>query len=182
MIDGHVFSGTRGFSGEIGHCTVLDAGPTCVCGMRGCLEELVSDRALVRAAQNALSAGEASTLSAVETLDVSAVARAARAGDALAQRIVAEAGKYLGVGISYLINILDPQMVVLGGDVLEAGEALLQGTRSSMAEHSLKGAQIPVVVSALGEDAGLIGAVFAAMDQAVRSYRVVATGERVALG
>ncbi len=182
MIDGHVFSGTRGFSGEIGHCTVLDAGPQCVCGMRGCLEELVSDRALVRAAQAALSAGEASTLSAVATLDVSAVATAARAGDALAQRIVAEAGKYLGVGISYLINILDPQMIVLGGDVLEAGEALLAGARASMAQHSLKGAQIPVVVSALGEDAGLIGAVFAAMDQSVRSYRVVATGERVALG
>ena len=183
MIDGHVFSGTRGFSGEIGHCTVVDAGPQCVCGMRGCLEEFVSDRAIVRAAQTALSAGNAaSTLSAAGALGVTAVASAARAGDALAQRIVTDAGSYLGVGLSYMVNILDPQMIVLSGDLMAAGEAVLEGTRASMAQHSLKGAQIPVVSSTLGEDAGLIGAVFAAMDQSVRSYRVVASGERVALG
>jgi N-acetylglucosamine repressor len=182
VIDGHVFSGTQGFSGEIGHCVVVDSGPTCVCGLRGCLEELVSDRAIVRAVQSALGDGEASSLGAAETLDVAAVTTAARAGDALALRIVSDVGKHLGVGISYLVNILDPQMIVLGGAVLQAGDALLAGTRASLAHHSLKGAQIPIVTSALGEDAGLIGAVFAAMDQSVRSYRVVATGERIALG
>jgi predicted NBD/HSP70 family sugar kinase len=71
-------------------------------------------------------------------------------------------------------------MIVLGGGVMDAGDLLLETTRASMARHSLKGASIPVVVSALGDDAGLIGAVFAAMDRSVRSYRVVATGERVA--
>jgi predicted NBD/HSP70 family sugar kinase len=54
VLDGHVFSGTQGFSGEIGHCVVTDDGPTCVCGLRGCLEELISDRAIVRAVQGAL--------------------------------------------------------------------------------------------------------------------------------
>ena len=182
VLDGHVFSGTQGFSGEIGHCAVVAEGPLCACGMRGCLETLVSGRAVVRAAEAALEGGEASALRGVAPLDVAAIAAAARSGDALAQRIFANVGEHLGVGVSYLVNILDPELVVLGGSLLEAGGLVLDGTRASMARHSLKGSRIPVVVSALGDDAGLIGAVFAAIDQSVRSYRVVATGERVAAG
>jgi len=180
VIDGHVFSGTQGFSGEIGHCAVVAGGPLCSCGMRGCLETLVSGPAIVRAAEAALANGEQTSLRSVSPLDQVAVANAARAGDAVALRIFASVGEHLGVGVSYLVNILDPQMIVLGGGVMEAGDLLLEGTRSSIGRHSLKGSRIPVVVSALGDDAGLIGAVFAAMDQSVRSYRVVATGERVA--
>ena len=182
VLDGHVFSGRHGFSGEIGHCAIVAEGPLCSCGMRGCLETLVSGRAVVRAAEAALEGGEASALRGVAPLDVLAIAAAARSGDALAQRIFANVGEHLGVGVSYLVNILDPELVVLGGSLLEAGDLVLDGTRASMARHSLKGSGIPVVVSALGDDAGLIGAVFAAMDQSVRSYRVVATGERVAAG
>ena len=181
VIDGHVFSGTQGFSGEIGHCAVVDGGPVCPCGMRGCLETLVSGRAIVRAAEAALESGEVTCLRDVSPLDAAAVASAARAGDAVGQRIFAGVGEHLGVGVSYLVNILDPQMIVLGGAVMDAGDLLLEGTRASMVRHSLKGSRIPVVVSVLGDDAGLIGAVFAAMDQSVRSYRVVATGERVAV-
>ena len=180
VIDGHVFSGTQGFSGEIGHCAVVAGGPLCSCGMRGCLETLVSGPAIVRAAEAALAAGEKTSLRAAAPLDQAAVIAAARAGDAVALRIFAAVGEHLGVGVSYLVNILDPQMIVLGGGVMEAGDLLLEATSRSMAHHSLKGSRIPVVVSALGDDAGLIGAVFAAMDQSVRSYRVVATGERVA--
>jgi N-acetylglucosamine repressor len=180
VIDGHVFSGTQGFSGEIGHCAVVAGGPVCSCGMRGCLETLVSGPAIVRAAEAAIAAGEQTSLRGVTPLDQQAVANAARSGDAVALKIFASVGEHLGVGVSYLVNILDPQMIVLGGGVMEAGDLLLESTRASIAHHSLKGARIPVAVSALGDDAGLIGAVFAAMDQSVRSYRVVATGERVA--
>ncbi|HEY3253967.1 MAG TPA: ROK family protein, partial [Polyangiaceae bacterium] len=180
VIDGHVFSGTQGFSGEIGHCAVVAGGPLCSCGMRGCLETLVSGPAIVRAAEAALASGEQTSLRSLSHLDQVAVANAARAGDAVALKIFAAVGEHLGVGVSYLVNILDPQMIVLGGGVMEAGDLLLEGTRSSIARHSLKGSRIPVAISALGDDAGLIGAVFAAMDQSVRSYRVVATGERVA--
>ncbi|MEO6603464.1 MAG: ROK family protein [Polyangiaceae bacterium] len=180
VIDGHVFPGTQGFAGEIGHCAVVANGPRCTCGMHGCLEALVSGPAIVRAAQAALDSAEATSLRDVTVLDAIAVAVAARSGDAVAQRIFTTVGEHLGVGVSYLVNILDPQMIVLGGGVMDAGDLLLETTRASMARHSLKGARIPVVVSALGDDAGLIGAVFAAMDQSVRSYRVVATGERVA--
>jgi N-acetylglucosamine repressor len=181
VIDGHVFAGTQGFSGEIGHCAVVDGGPECSCGMRGCLETLVSGRAIARAAEAAVAAGKTSSLREVASIDAAAVAVAARAGDAVALAIFADVSEHLGVGVSYLVNILDPQMIVLGGGVMEAADLLLEGTRASMARHSLKGGGVPVLVSALGDDAGLIGSVFAAMDQSVRSYRVVATGERVAL-
>jgi glucokinase len=142
---------------------------------------LVSGRAIVRAAEIAIAAGKPTSLKNVPALDAAAIAEAARAGDTVALAIFAEVGEHLGVGVSYLVNILDPQMIVLGGGVMEAADLLLEGTRASMAKHSLKGGRVPVQVSALGDDAGLIGAVFAAMDQSVRSYRVVATGERVAL-
>ncbi len=148
--------------------------------MHGCLEALVSAPAIVRAATAALDSGEATSLRGVSPLDTAAVAGAARDGDAAAKRIFEAVGEHLGVGVSFLVNILDPQMIVLGGGLMDAGDLLLEPTRASMARHSLKGARLPVVVSALGDDAGLIGAVFAAMDQSVRSYRVVATGERVA--
>ena len=180
VLDGHVFSGTRGFSGEIGHCAVVADGPVCSCGMRGCLETLVSGRAITRAAEAAVQGGEATALSGASSLDAATVAAAARAGDDVARRIFAGVGEHLGVGLSILVNILDPQMIVLGGGVMDAGDLLLEAARASLGRHSLKGAQIPVLVSALGDDAGLIGAVFAAMDRSVRSYRVVATGERVA--
>jgi predicted NBD/HSP70 family sugar kinase len=180
VIDGHVFSGTQGFSGEIGHCSVVADGPVCSCGMRGCLEALVSGPAIVNAARAAVESGEPTSLSEVVALDIAAVASAARDGDAVAQRIFAAAGEHLGLGVSFLVNILDPQMIVVGGGMMDAAEQLLETTRASMARHSLKGGGIPVVLSGLGDNAGLIGAVFAAMDQSVRSYRVVATGERVA--
>ena len=180
VTDGHVFSGTQGFSGEIGHCAVVANGPVCLCGKRGCLETLVSARAIVQAAEAALAKGEETSLRSATPLDAAAVTEAAREGDAVAQGILAVVGEHLGVGISYLVNILDPQMIVLGGGLMEAGDMVLEATRASMESHARKGSRIPVVVSALGDDAGLIGAVFAAMDQSVRSYRVVATGERVA--
>lgn len=182
MIDGHVFSGTHGFSGEVGHCAVLNGGPLCACGLRGCLETLVSVRAVVHAAEAAVQAGEVTSLRDASPLDEAAVANAARAGDPVAQRIFASVGDHLGLGVSLLVNILDPQMIVLGGGLIGAEDLLLEGTRAALARHSPKGAQTPIVLSTLGDDAGLIGAVFAAMDQSVRSYRVVATGERVPVG
>jgi predicted NBD/HSP70 family sugar kinase len=72
VIDGHVFSGTRGFSGEIGHCAVADGGPECACGMRGCLETLVSGRAIVRAAEVALASGKVTSLSALPAVHAAA--------------------------------------------------------------------------------------------------------------
>jgi N-acetylglucosamine repressor len=181
VIDGQLFAGTKGFSGEIGHCPVVEDGPVCSCGLRGCLETLASGRAIERIAAEAVRSGVATKLSEHQgPPEASLVLEAARAGDAVAQRILRDVGQHLGVGLSYLINVLDPELVVLGGRVMEAAEFILEGARASVARHSLRSSKVEVVTSTLGDRAGLVGSVISAMDLSVRSYRVVATAERMA--
>jgi glucokinase-like ROK family protein len=181
VIDGQLFSGTKGFSGEIGHCPIVDDGPLCSCGLRGCLETLASGKAIERIAAEAARGSEATSLASHQgPFDAAVVLEAARSGDAVAQRILREVGQHLGVGLSYLINVLDPELVVLGGRVMEAADFILDGARASMARHTLRGSKVEVVASTLGDRAGLMGSVLSAMDQAVRSYRIVATAERMA--
>jgi predicted NBD/HSP70 family sugar kinase len=181
VIDGQLFSGTKGFSGEIGHCPIVDNGPLCGCGLRGCLETLASGKAIERIAGEAVRGTEPTSLSRHTTpIDASVVLDAARAGDAVSQRILRGVGQHLGVALSYLINVLDPELVVLGGRVMEASEFILEGARASVARHTLRGSKIDIVTSTLGDRAGLMGSVISAMDQSVRSYRIVATAERMA--
>jgi glucokinase-like ROK family protein len=181
VIDGQVFAGTRGFSGEIGHCPVVDAGPECSCGLRGCLETVASGLAIERIAEQAARSTEPTLLSECGSkLDATRVLDAARAGDAVARRILRDVGTNLGMGIAYLVSVLDPELVVLGGRVMEASEFILDSARESLARHTLRRSSVKVVSSALGDRAALIGSVLSAMDQAVRSYRIVATAERVA--
>src|SRR5579875_63424 len=146
VIDGQIFYGHAGLSGEIGHCGVVDSGqPTLLAQMKG-------------------------------ELDAPAVASAASEGDMVALRILAEAGDYLGRGASYLINILNPEMVVLGGSLAQAGDSLLGPLRSSLRRHTFGPTDVPVVPSRLGAWAELAGAVQVAMERSARSYRIVALG------
>jgi glucokinase-like ROK family protein len=183
VIDGQVFHGHAGFSGEIGHCPVVADGPMCSCGLRGCLEAVASGWAISRSAEAAASGGEATLLSDPSSArDARSVAEAARAGDAVAQRILNGVGGYIGMGISTLVNLLDPEMVVLGGGVMSAADHIIEAARESMGKHTLRGKSVRIVPGALGDRVGLVGALLSAMDQSVRSYRVVATSERAALG
>src|SRR5688572_7128491 len=179
VIDGQLFHGHRGYSGEIGHCPLVSDGPECGCGLRGCLEVLASGQAIARAAEEAVARGEVTALARYERRDALAVANAARAGDEVARGILTNASEYLGVGISFLMNLLNPAMVVLGGAVTEALEPVVAPLRASVEKHTLKSETVKIVASSLGDRAPLIGSVLAAMDLSVRSYRVVATGERL---
>lgn len=170
------FSRTRGFSGEIGHCWIGEGGIDCSCGMRGCLETLVSSAAIARTARAAVERGEATSLAALSEIDVAGVAHAARTGDLLSRRILEEAGTHLGIGISYLANILNPEMIVLGGHLMQFGELLLESAKRALACRSIGSRHIPLVPSTLGSDAALMGAALAAQEHSLRSYRVVTTG------
>ena len=181
VIDGRVFYGRRGFSGEIGHCPVVEDGPECGCGRRGCLETVASAMALGRAVEAALAAGEPTVLGAmVGPLDAGAIAAAARDGDRVAGRILSDFSEHLGRGISYLLNVLNPEMIVLGGPVAQAGDVLLEAVRASVARHALLPKGVAIVPSALPDRAELTGAVLLAMDQSVRSYRIVGGPETAA--
>jgi predicted NBD/HSP70 family sugar kinase len=173
VADGRLFFGQRGLSGEIGHCPVVADGPACGCGRSGCLETVASTMALARAAEQAIAAGEPSVLRGLPTIDAAAITQAALAGDALSVRLLADAGEHLGRGISYLLNILNPEMVVLAGPYAAAGEILLAPLRESVARHAIRSEGVAIVPSTLSERADLIGSVLMVMDETTRSYRIV---------
>ncbi len=177
VLDGSVFLGRKGFSGEIGHCPVVDRGARCGCGARGCLETVASGKALEQQARAALEKGLPTSLRSSGEAAPSARDIVAQAvlGDELCRSLVTDAGAYLGRGLAYLQNILNPEMIVLSGQLLEADELLLAPAREAAARHALKVEQVPIVQSTLKQNAILTGAVFVALDHAVRSYRIMET-------
>jgi glucokinase len=163
---GRLFHGAHGFAAEIGHIVMDPAGPLCGCGNRGCWEQLASGQAVVRAARAAVGAKADTTLTTATEGDPSRVTggmvtRAAQDGDAVSIAILAEVGRWLGVGIGGLVNILDPEIVVMAGGVAEAGDLVLEPARTAYRD-TVEGAEmrpdVPIVMAALGRNAGVVGA------------------------
>lgn len=147
VVDGVIYHGALGFGGEIGHIRVSGDGPRCSCGGRGCLETLASGTAIGRAGSRALGR------------DVTArgVFEAAREGDERAASVVAEAAKALGAGISTVANILNPDIVILGGAVALAGEILLRPVVEEMRRLTMAPIVPKVATAALGGDSAIVG-------------------------
>src|SRR5437879_2602899 len=161
LIRGELYAGAHGIAGEIGHIIVQRDGPLCTCGLRGCVEAIASGTGISRAARELAPQTPSSLLHGLESPGAEDVARAARASDTLATSILENAGAYLGIAIGTLINLFNPQLIVLGGSVLKAGAPLLRPMRRSMNASSWKASRrgLRIVRPALGGDAGLIGAV-----------------------
>lgn len=125
VIGDDVLRGGRNLAGEIGHMVIQPDGPLCSCGKRGCLEAVASGPAIARIAQRAweedLKARGAGRGKKVKFQRAEEVFQAARAGDMLAQRVIDEAAKHLGRGISYAVNVFDPDCVMIGGGVSRSG-------------------------------------------------------------
>jgi len=174
VLDGTLFSGATGYAGEVGHSPVVENGVRCSCGNRGCLETVASSQAIVRHAGELLkSGGESSRLQrGRRRLTADMVVELARDGDAVALRAVREAGDQLGRGIAYLVNVLSPSIVVLGGPLV-ASEAYVEAAQASAARHCLPAEAVAVETTAIGPDAPLLGAIQLAMGQATPSFRVV---------
>jgi predicted NBD/HSP70 family sugar kinase len=156
--DGALVTGTRGFAGEIGHCRVADDGPQCHCGKYGCLEMYTSAESIGRAA------ADVAVPSRTETPRLDDVVRAARDGHAGARQVLDDAGHMLGLGASYLVSILNPELVVVGGESAEAFEFLLEPLRGALAQDALEAEQVPVVASTVEGDAAVAGAVLLAFE------------------
>lgn len=164
VLGGSLYRGAWGTAGEVGHITVEVDGPPCSCGNRGCLEALASGSAIAREARQRLQTGQSTSLEDLAGGDPSRVTaelvhRAALAGDRLAQELVARAGYYLGIGLASLVNLLGPQVIVVGGGVARMGEMLLSPARAEMRRRAYPylAARVKVVPSLLGEDAGILG-------------------------
>jgi glucokinase len=170
IVEGKIFHGHNNAAGEMGHVTILPDGPRCSCGNRGCVEALVSGTAIARVAREYL---EKTSTSLIYELcgkipdDVTAkmVFQAAKKGDTLACKIVNQAGMYLGIAIANTINLLNPELVIVGGGVSGAGELLLRPARAEVKRRALKDslACTKIVVAQLGDRAGVIGAAGIAM-------------------
>lgn len=174
MLGGALHHGASGSAGELGHVIVAPDGPPCSCGARGCLQAVASGPAIVRRAAELLRAGERSVLhdhagAGGEPLDVAAIGRAAAAGDGVATRVLEEAGVYLGRAIAMLLNVLNPDTVVLGGSVGEViGPFVLPPLQRTLQADALAVtvASARIVVGTLGDDAGAIGAAALALEYA----------------
>jgi glucokinase len=161
ILGGELYAGAHGIAGEVGHIVVQRDGPRCTCGNRGCLEAIASGTGIARAARESAYKTPSSALHRLEHPHAEDVARAARAGDELANAILENAGIYLGLAMGTLVNLFNPQLIVLGGSVIKAGSLLLAPMRHSMNASSWKASRrgLRIVRPELGDDAGLIGAV-----------------------
>src|SRR5215204_3324669 len=150
IVEGRPYRGHRGTAGEIGHFVVDPQGPICRCGNRGCLETLASGPALLRLVQ----------ASRDDELTVKQMIELAREGDAGCRRAIADAGQVVGAVVAGLVNLFSPEMVVIGGDLGEAGDLLLDPLREAVRRDALPAAatELKVVAGELGERANLLGA------------------------
>ena len=168
VLGGRVWHGADDIAAELGHVSICHDGVRCNCGVQGCVEAYASAPATVRRAREALAGGAKSTLSKkADKLTCEDVFKAAALGDEVAQRVVADTITYLAVAIGSLINIFNPDMIVLFGGMTNARDQLFVPLRREVAKRCFPiGAQrCQIVHSELGEHAGVIGAAFAAMQQ-----------------
>ncbi|MFH2006910.1 MAG: ROK family protein [bacterium] len=171
LVDGRLITGAAGAAGEAGHLVVLPDGPSCGCGGRGCLEALASGTAVARRAREAVRRGAASALterfgSRPGRITARTVAKLADQGDPEAQRIVTQAMEYLGIGVANLVNLINPERVVIGGGLTALGPRMFDPVRRAVRRHCNPVAVRAVTIepAALGADSGVIGAATLAMD------------------
>jgi glucokinase len=166
---GRLHRGAHGFAGEIGHVIVEPGGPECGCGNRGCWEQVASGKALDRLAEaEAERHPDGAIARAAEgPANGRSASIAARAGDGAAREIYEEVGRRLGEGIAGLVNVLDPDLVVVGGGVADEGDLLLGPARGAFRETVEavdRRPDVPIVTARLGNEAGAIGAAALALE------------------
>lgn len=171
--DGRLFRGAHGFAAEIGHIIVEPGGPECGCGNRGCWEQVAAGRAIDRLGREAARGPDGAALRELaggdpERVTGKLVTEVARRGDTAGIRILTEVGRRLGEGIGGLVNVLDPQVVVVGGGAIDAGELLLEPARAAFVdavEAPEYRPPVPILAARLGPDAGAVGAAALALEE-----------------
>jgi glucokinase len=176
VVDGKVLLGSKGMAGEIGHMTIADEGPPCHCGNRGCWEALASGTALAKAARKRIETGADTTIlnfaeGMIDNVTAQTVQTAAEKGDPLANELILKTAYYFGVGLANLINIFNPEMIVIGGGLSNMGDRLLQPAYAVAKERAFSQAYRAVrfVRAALGRNSGVIGAAAFAFDEIKRA-------------
>ncbi|NLY91914.1 MAG: ROK family protein [Firmicutes bacterium] len=166
IIDHNIYSGFNNAGAELGHMVIAAGGKQCTCGRKGCWEAYASARGLIEAAQAAAKKNPASLLFKMVNGDLNKITAktpfdAAEAGDAVAAGVVDEYLDYLAVGLGNIINIFQPEVIVLGGGVSKQGESLLRPLNAKVAREVYGQEGVPVAklkLAVLGNEAGIVGA------------------------
>lgn len=162
VLDNKIWQGADGMAGEVGHMTLIPDGRQCGCGNSGCLEMYASARGIVQSYREATGMLEVSQLSEMTSAQIY---QAARNGEPIARQVMKGMGSMLGIGIANLINIFNPNMIVIGGGVKDAWDLFIGATHEEIMKRAF---QVPaerteIVPSLLGDDAGMIGAAAGAL-------------------
>jgi len=162
ILNGRLYRGSAGLAGELGHVLVDPDGIVCRCGNRGCLETVAATGALVDLLRRSHG----------EDLTVEAMLEAARSGDLGCRRVIHDAGRALGQVVATLLNVLNPELLIVGGDLAGAGDLLLDGVRESVGRAALPEAarRAEVVAGVLGDRAQVLGALALVVSEADRIF------------
>ncbi|WP_200210986.1 ROK family protein [Micromonospora coerulea] len=165
ILDGRVHRGAAGNGGEFGHVIIDWNGRVCGCGQRGCIEAYASGTSIARRAVEALDAGPASSMRDVAVVTAETVSTHAAQGDRLARQIWDETTAALARAIAVMINVVEPQLVVLGGGVTRAGNALLLPVRRAALAQAMRpaGAAARLELASHGDTVGVVGAAASAL-------------------
>jgi predicted NBD/HSP70 family sugar kinase len=173
LIDGKVYYGKSGFSGEFGHIPFFNNEIICHCGKKGCLETEASGIALLRNFKAKIEQGSSSSVvynkKNDESLRVIDIVNAAKAEDILSIELIAEIGEKMGKGLAVLINIFNPELVILGGILAETGDFIRLPIKSAINKYSLNlvSNDTKLVISKLGEKAGVMGGCLVARNRSL---------------
>lgn len=172
IIEGKLYLGKSGYSGEFGHLPIVDNGTLCSCGKQGCLETIVSATAIVRITKEGIKKGQSSlirdlTNNNLDKIEISTVIQAANKGDQFAISIFAEAGRWLGRGIAYLLQIFNPELIIIGGRVAEANQYIMSPIQQAIHTYSDRdiGTNTEIKFSELGSEAGPMGVAAYALEK-----------------
>jgi len=165
ITNGQLYLGADGCAGEIGHMIIKKDGPQCKCGSHGCLEALVSGWAVTREAIEHLKRGEESSIirlarGKIENITAATISLAAKQGDLVAREVIAGAASYLGVGLANLINIFNPELIIIGGGLSRMGNMLLEPARkvAEQAAFTLPSRTVRILRARFITHAGILGA------------------------
>lgn len=166
IIDGKPYAGFNRTAGEVGHMVLEVGGPKCACGNRGCFEALAGRAAIFRKIQSAVKDGQKTVLTEMlgpnlDNLRSGDLRKAIKRGDKFVERVIEEAAEYTGIAVANLINLLNPDVVVLGGGLISAlGDEMMAIIIETAQDYAMEGTHkgIEIVASSLGDDAGIVGA------------------------
>ena len=167
ILDGRVYRGAAGNAGELGHLTIEYQGRQCGCGRRGCLEAYASGPQIAARARERLAGGAQSSLAALASITAKDVAEAAAAGDRLAGEVWNETMAMLGSAVANILDVFNPELVVLGGGVTRAGDRLLEPVRDAALRQAMAPARrsADIVLAGLGEELGVVSAATVAFER-----------------